>query len=105
MSSGGTFSFESAYIGAIVITHTVTAKGYLAGKLIYSQDFVAVNAQPELFTFNFNGIDTLVIDPNGSHITIDDMTVSAVPEPSTIISGALLLLSFAGSAIQKLRKA
>ena len=31
-------------------------------------------------------------------------SISSVPEPTTIIAGALLLLPFAGSAIRKLRK-
>jgi hypothetical protein len=37
-------------------------------------------------------------------VYLDDVSLTAVPEPSTMIAGALLLLPFAASTLRKLRK-
>ncbi|MGH7972844.1 MAG: hypothetical protein ACREIC_29365 [Limisphaerales bacterium] len=37
-------------------------------------------------------------------VDINSITVSAVPEPTTILAGALLLLPFGGSTIRILRR-
>jgi hypothetical protein len=61
-------------------------------------------------TFNPNATGnyafSLEADKAGSSIGESDITVdvAAVPEPSTILAGALLLLPFGASALRKLRK-
>jgi hypothetical protein len=47
---------------------------------------------------NWNKIGT------GGTMYIDDVSLTAVPEPTTMIAGALLLLPFAGSTLRFIRK-
>jgi hypothetical protein len=42
--------------------------------------------------------------PSSGSVNINSITVSAVPEPTTMIAGALLLLPFGASVLRKLRK-
>jgi hypothetical protein len=52
------------------------------------------------------GSDTLEFlcanDPSETYL--DDVSVTAVPEPTTLISGALMLLPFGSSVARRLRK-
>jgi len=41
---------------------------------------------------------------NGNDFALDDIDIAPVPEPSTVIAGALLLLPFGVSALRRLRK-
>jgi hypothetical protein len=41
---------------------------------------------------------------NQKYIGLDNVVVSAVPEPTTMIAGALLLLPFGASTLRLLRK-
>lgn len=57
----------------------------------------------------WNGTDTLVIRgselwPNQGSLSHFEIGGAAVPEPSTIIAGALLLLPFAASTLRSLRR-
>lgn len=58
-------------------------------------------------TFTWAGITSLSFDhiypPNAGEFRILDGTFSAVPEPSTVIAGALLLLPFGASTLRILR--
>jgi hypothetical protein len=44
-----------------------------------------------------------LINAGGYDVGFDDVSISAVPEPSTVIAGALLLLPFGASAVRVLR--
>jgi hypothetical protein len=46
----------------------------------------------------------IAITSIGSQLDFDDVKVTAVPEPTTIISGAMLLLPFGSRALRQLRK-
>lgn len=52
---------------------------------------------PTEVQFEFNG-------PIGTQFYFDDVSMTAVPEPTTIIAGALLLLPFGASTIRFLRR-
>jgi hypothetical protein len=54
---------------------------------------------------NFNGyVDDVTIGTTSGTTTYDFEPVTAVPEPTTFIAGASMLLPFAGSAFRMLRK-
>ena len=61
----------------------------------YSVPVVATGSSSTV-TFEFRNDD--------SYFYLDNVRLTAVPEPSTIISGALLLLPFGASAIRGMRK-
>lgn len=56
---------------------------------------------------NVNGIYTFQLEAfnGGTSLGMTEMTVNVVPEPSTYVAGALLLLPFAVSTIRRLRRA
>jgi hypothetical protein len=63
------------------------------------------------FTANFvatanqtSGAVDLIITANGNDFALDDISLRAVPEPTTMIAGALLLLPFGASTLRMLRK-
>ena len=41
---------------------------------------------------------------SGNDFVLDDISVTAVPEPTTCIAGALLLLPFGASTLRSLRR-
>ena len=58
------------------------------------------------FWVNFNSttaFDKVVLTSSGNAFEIDNIATVAVPEPSTYIAGALLLVPFAAGAIRSLR--
>ena len=59
--------------------------------------FVMMPTGPGSLSFTWN-------DSATQHAYVDDITLTAVPEPTTMIAGALLLLPFAASTLRKLRK-
>ena len=61
---------------------------------------------PETALYVTKDIALGVISPNGGFITISQVTQSfhQVPEPATMIAGALLLLPFGASTLRVLRK-
>jgi len=50
------------------------------------------------------GVLDLVTTPGGNDFALDNISLTAVPEPTTIISGALLLLPFGASTLRILRR-
>jgi hypothetical protein len=50
------------------------------------------------------GVLDLVTTPGGNDFALDNISLTAVPEPTTMIAGALLLLPFGASTIRILRK-
>jgi hypothetical protein len=63
----------------------------------FSATFVATGA-PGLGVINLNTV------ANGNDFVLDDISMVAVPEPATMIAGALLLLPFGASTLRILRK-
>jgi len=50
------------------------------------------------------GVLDLNTVPNGNDFALDDISLVAVPEPTTMVAGALLLLPFGASSLRILRK-
>lgn len=113
-SSGGTFTFDSAYFtGAWNDGLTISVLGYNGASLIDSISFLVDSSGPVLQTFNWSGIDKLVFDSSGGtpnpnfpgigsgvHFAMDNMSinsVSPVPEPETyaMLLAGLGLMGFA----------
>ena len=62
----------------------------------FSATFVAGAGSPSFLDLN--------IAASGNDFAVDDISVTAVPEPTTALAGALLLLPFGASTIQILRR-
>ena len=56
--------------------------GYNGDALLYSADISSTTTTPTFATFNWNGITKVVISSN-SHSALDNINISAVPEPET----------------------
>ena len=64
----------------------------------FSATFVATgSASPQLMT-------DINLQASGNDFVLDDISVTAVPEPTTVLAGALLLLPFGVSTIRSLRR-
>jgi hypothetical protein len=63
----------------------------------FNFEFTAISANTVV---TFQGVDA----DNQKYIGLDNVVVSAVPEPTTMIAGALLLLPFGASTLRILRK-
>lgn len=51
-----------------------------------------------------SGLIDLNIAFSGNDFAVDDITLTAVPEPATMLAGALLLLPFGASTLRRMRK-
>ncbi len=118
--SDGSFTLNSAYLtGAWNDGLQVEVKGYNGPTLLYDNTYTLSSTTPTLINFNYVGIDSVTFDsfggtpnPNyngvGEHFAMDNMTINAdnvpVPEPTTMLAGALMLLPLGVGAIRSLRK-
>lgn len=89
--SGNAFSLKAT--GGLQVNYFLTA-GQIANSLTYT--FTAAGA--DTITFQ----DLTGFDSNAGWI--DNVRISAVPEPTTVIAGALLLLPLGASAIRFVRR-
>ena len=83
----GTFNFKSAYFtSAYDANQAITVTGMLNGNALYSQTFSVTNTGPTLVTFDWAGINEVVVSPidngNGTVFGMDNLNISAVPLPS-----------------------
>ena len=99
MSLPGTFSLNSAYLSAPWNTHVVDVEGLLAGNVIYNENITVDLASPQLFTFNFNNIDSFIINPNDDWVTVDNITVTGVGVPDGGLTMAMLGIGMGGLAL------
>jgi hypothetical protein len=102
----GTFTFNSVYLTAYnSALLALNVQGFRDGVVVYSVE-VAVSSTPQKFDFNLLNIDAVkFVVPGGCHLILDDLTVNApVPEPTTMIAGALALLPVGASVLRSFRK-
>ena len=83
----GTFKFTSAaFTSAFDANQVITVSGLLNGTQVYSKTFSVSDTGPTLESFNWAGINDVVVSPidngNGAVIGVDDVNVSAVPLPA-----------------------
>ena len=86
--SDGAFDFIGAYLTSAADGYVnMNVKGYNGAAIIYDQTIVV--GAPTWFNFNFNNIDSLVLDSGGYHFTMDDFTY-VIPEPSSVAMAGLV---------------
>jgi hypothetical protein len=110
--TGSPFDFNSVYLTAAWKNDlSVTVEGFLGGVQKYSQTVAVNTAGPQLFNFNFAGVDTLKFSsssasaslPSSNNFAMDNFTYKQVPEPATIL-GTLAFGTLGGSTFLKKRK-
>lgn len=107
---GTPFTLNSAYLtseynGVL----QVEVRGSNRGQTLYDTIYTLSYGQPTLCLFNYAGIDTVYISApagmyqGGAVFQMDNLLVNAaIPEPATVLAGALLLLPLGVSALRKL---
>ena len=83
------FSIGASPIGSITLSGAGTWQ-------TFSTSFVAESGLPDFIDLN--------TELSGNDFVVSEISLTAVPEPSTIISGALMLLPFGASTVRILRK-
>ena len=112
-TGGATFDFEGAYFAAWADnpSASVTVTGWRGSTLVGVEVFSSLN--PNGFEFResgLKGLDALVFENDGTvgHLWLMDGFSDAisvpVPEPATLVAGALLLLPFGASTFRFMRK-
>jgi hypothetical protein len=117
--SDGTFDLDSAYLTAAWNDNLqVEVIGMLGATILYDNTYTLSATAPTLVNFNYLGIDSVQFissggtphggyDGTGTQFAMDNLTVNenaAVPEPTTVIAGAMLLLPFGLNTVRLLRK-
>ena len=91
-SSADPFQFKSAYFIANQIEDlNVTVNGLREGIIVDTRSFVVGTATPVLGLFNWTNVDTVIMSSSGGNnptrhksFSIDNVVISAVPEPASI---------------------
>ncbi|MHC1765366.1 MAG: hypothetical protein AB9869_13870 [Verrucomicrobiia bacterium] len=100
-TDGLVFDYDGAdFAGA----GTLTIEGYLKGQFVDSIT-VTLNTAFDTSTASIKGVDELIFAGNDWKMKEFNDIAAPVPEPTTILAGALLLLPFAASAARSIRKA
>jgi Protein of unknown function (DUF642) len=90
-----------AMAGAQTGTFTVSTADPGAGHIAWETFVLQFQATGSSTTITIGGTDA---NAGNGFIGLDNLNVSAVPEPTTMIAGALLLLPFGASTLRILRK-
>ena len=108
------FTLNSAYLTAAWNDNLkVQVVGKLGGITLYDNTYTLSATAATLINFNYVGVDEVVFDSfggtfhngysgSGEHFAMDNLLVNTVvPEPSTYVAGALMLLPFGAKAVRR----
>lgn len=104
ISSSSPFNFDSAYLtGAFSPGLNVEVQGFVGTKLTYNNTYTVDESGPLFINFDYSGVNEVKFIPLVEDIfVVDNVTISAVPEPNTwalLTVGAAL--AAAGNVIRK----
>jgi hypothetical protein len=109
LSIGTTYQF-SAWVANVYFNNPANLQFSFGGNILGTISPTGVGVWQQ-FTATFvaaanqsSGLLDLVTAPDGNDFAVDDISLTAVPEPTTMIAGALLLLPFGASTLRMLRK-
>jgi hypothetical protein len=107
---GSTYTF-SAWVANVYAANAATLQFSFGGNILGTVTPGAGTGNWTQFTATFvatanqnGGLIDLSTVSSGNDFAVDDISVTAVPEPTTIIAGALLLLPFGASTLRILRR-
>lgn len=102
-SSASPFSLDNAYVTKAWGAGLTHFEGYNGATLLYSMDVYSTTTAPTFVTFNWTGLDKVVMsDGDGSqHTAIDNITVNSVPVPAAAWLLGSGLLGLVGVARRK----
>ena len=115
-TSGTAFNFDGAYVTSFAqnngyqsfSSQNLTINAYNGASLVGTwtgslspSSFVALPTAAHFL--NVTSLE-FISDAEGKYWGLDDFAFSAVPEPTTMIAGALLLLPFGASTLRVLRR-
>jgi hypothetical protein len=94
---------ENAYVGGVSVGYSHLQVGDLSDPFAEAGDNLIINPTQSTLTITKDIAFGLL---NGGFVTISEVSQSfhQVPEPTTVIAGALLLLPFGASTVRILRK-
>jgi len=108
--SGGPFNLDSAYLTAAWNNGLqVEVEGFVGGSLTYNNTYTVNPTGPTLIGFNYLDVDEVTIissggvnddvySGSGTEFVMDNVTISAVPEPTTLawtgLGGLASLVAF-----------
>lgn len=86
ISSPNAFDLNSAYLTAALNLDTplqIEVQGFVGNTLTYDHTYTVNRFAPTLINFNYTGVDQVKFISSAQEFAMDNLTVSAVPEPTT----------------------
>jgi hypothetical protein len=100
-SSAAGFNLESLYVTKAWVNGITHISGFSGANEVYSTDVYSTTTTPTFVTLNWSNLTKVTISDgnNTAHSAIDNITITAVPEPETyaMLLAGLGLVGFAAS--------
>lgn len=85
MSRATAFSVASVNLSSYQNSHQITVEGWLGGVQQYTTTITGSTTTAPLYTLNYNNIDEFRLSTDQATSFADDITLSTVPEPASLV--------------------